>query len=118
MQATKVLWSLELCTRNEAQYQLHGYAFLPGNEHYMYTTSLVFLDDDHNVYQVDTQRTERLDVACAHPREHFLNHTGFACKLMDGMLPEGKEYQVIIRLTHQFKPNSVIDIPTGETICL
>jgi len=111
-----VAWSLDVCRPVEAGYELSGYAFKQGGDHYLYTNSLVLYDDAGNGFEVEVQPERRVDVACAFPKEHFLWDVGFSCGLVEGMLRRGVRYNVVIRLTHRFDPDDVRDVLTNQIV--
>ena len=113
-----VQWYLDECRHYDSYYRIQGFAFKRGGDHYRYSKSLVLLDHNGDAYEFEVQLDERVDVAYAFPKEHFLYYTGFVCFVFDSALEQGHEYDVVIRLRNQFDPADLRDILTGQKVSL
>ena len=108
-------WSLDELRKEENYYCLQGFAYVEGEFHGDYATSLVFrADGDALIFE--TQREQRLDVALAFPEEHFLYGTGFRAYILRELLKAGKEYEIFIRLKNVWDETDVREIDTGRSV--
>ena len=105
------------CQENPGYHHVRGFAFKRGDDHYCYSKSLVLRSED-DVQEFAIWPDERLDVAYAFPREHFLYYTGFIGYIYHDALQKGRSYDVIIRLRNRMAPEDILDIPTAGRISL
>ncbi|MCD7746070.1 MAG: glycosyltransferase [Lachnospiraceae bacterium] len=113
---TNIQWSLDENTHQDGYHKLRGYAYVRGNDHYLYQKSIVLADSEGRAVEFEIHEEERLDVAFTFPHEHFLYYTGFLCYIYDCVLEPGHEYEVIIRLRSQFDESDVRDVRTGQKV--
>lgn len=116
--SSECAWYLDSCVHNKNYHRICGFAFKRGNEHDQYRTTLLLVEEGGQTICCTPQKDERIDVACAFPQEHFLLNTGFVCYVFDSLLKSNGRYRLIIRLTNQFYPEDVLDIPTQAFIAL
>ena len=115
--SNRVQWYLDSCQENPGYHHVRGFAFKRGDDHYCYSKSLVLRSED-DVQEFAIWPDERLDVAYAFPREHFLYYTGFIGYIYHDALQKGRSYDVIIRLRNRMAPEDILDIPTAGRISL
>ena len=113
-----VCWFLDKCEKQELYHVIQGWVFKRGDNHHHYSKSLILLDENGEAFECEVYPEERVDVACAFPKEHFLYNTGFICYIYHNMIKPNHEYQVILRLKNQFDSKDVRDIRTEGVIKL
>lgn len=118
LEHSDIQYYLDACQYESPYYAIRGFAFCRGGGHYRYSKSLLLLDGKGGAWEVDVQPEERVDVACAFPKEHFLYYTGFVCYLFDGAISAGQEYDVVIRMRNRFDPTDVRDVVTDGKVIL
>lgn len=116
--STNVQWYIDENSYNECYHKIRGYAYCRGDHHYQYTKSIILYDNQRMAYEFEVYEEERIDVAYTFPNEHFLYYTGFICYIFDGVLEQGRDYDVIIRLRNQFDKEDIRDVVTGEKISM
>lgn len=110
-----VQWYLDQCDRQDGYHKIQGFAFVRGNHHYQYTTTLI-LHSKEATHEFAVYADERIDVAYTFVKEHFLFNTGFICYVYNNTLEAGCAYDIIIRLRNRFDPADIRDIPTGQVL--
>ena len=112
----KVEWNLEYVQQDEEQYNIAGWIFCGGNEHYKYDKHLILRSEDGDMIMFEVFDQERIDVAVAFPEVHYLYNTGFICNIWRKSLNAGVTYDIILRLKNQFDNSDIQDIVVGKRI--
>lgn len=112
----KVRWHIDYIKKEDNFYEIAGFAYHIGDNHFEYQISLVLADDTDIAYEFEVQNETRIDVAAAFPEQHFLYNTGFKCYVLKDILEQGKEYAIVIRLRNQFEQDDIEDAVTREKI--
>lgn len=111
-----VRWNIDYIKEDDNFYEIAGFAFHMGNNHFKYQISLVLEEEKNIAHEFELHKEVRIDVAAAFPEQHFLYNTGFKCYILKDILESGKGYDVIIRLRNQFDSSDIIDILTQRKL--
>lgn len=113
---TQVQWSIDENICQNGLVKIRGYAYMKGNMHQLYATSIVLIDGNGKAYEMQTQTEERVDVAFSFPEEHYLFDTGFVCYMLMEDLNCQQDYKIVIRLRNYVNDKEIIDVLTGQNL--
>ncbi len=113
--AERVKFYLDECARETHHHRIRGFAFIPGDRHFYYRTTLVLAGEAESI-EFEAYPEERVDVAYTFPGERYLYNTGFACYVYDKTLTPGEKYRVYLRLKNVWDNSDIADADTGCVI--
>lgn len=89
-----VKFSIDEIIKLDSGIKIRGYAFLDGNNHYLYNKSIVLCDKNGRILKFETIPEERVDVALAFPQIHYVSNTGFVCYVLNDFLTKDEKYSL------------------------
>lgn len=114
--AREIAWNIDNIESNDESFFIRGWLFCDWNEHYKYKKDLILKSEDNQLMLFDVIDENRIDVAKEYCNFHFLQNSGFSCRILKKYLKQDEKYEIVLRLTNKFDNTDINNVLTEKII--